>query len=77
MRTNAAPHPAIPVHPSQDREVAKAKEERETGRAAERERAKVAEEVAVKLEMELTQVWTVWGMVRVLFMKSGGRGRHA
>lgn len=45
------------VHPFQDREVAKAREERETGRAAERERAKVAEEVAVKLEMELTQVW--------------------
>lgn len=60
--------------------MAKAREERETGRAAERERAKVAEEVAVKLEMELTQVWTVWGMVGVLFMKSegrGGQGRHA
>ena len=54
---HAAPHLATAVHPFQDREVAKAKEERETGRAAERERAKVAEEVAVKLEMELTQVW--------------------
>ena len=46
---------------AKEREVAKAREDRDAGKAAERERAKVIEEVAVRLETDLTamrvKVW--------------------
>eukprot|EP00798_Chlamydomonas_sp_ICE-L_P019230 gene19230-25855_t len=43
------------AHKSKDRDLQRGKEEKDSIRAAERERARVAEEVAVKLETELSQ----------------------